>query len=470
MNKSRLAQLLTAGAVALLSACSMIPAYQRPAAPVADAYPAYGSAAPAAGATPASAVAWQDFFADARLQRLIELSLINNRDLRVAVLNIEQARAQYQIRRADQLPTVNGVLSGSRTPAANGGSTTLYSVGLAVTAYELDFFGRVSSLKEVALSQYLATEEGRKTAQISLIAAVANSYLSILADEELQGITRQTLTTREDSLKLSKLRFDNGVTSELDFRQAESLLEAARVAYAQQQRQRALDENALTLLVGQPLAGDELPATAGTQVSLAQLEPLAPVPAGLPSDLLVNRPDIRQAEQLLLASNANIGAARAAFFPRISLTAGVGSASSELSGLLKSGSWGFTIAPQLLLPIFDYGRNNAGLDTARAGRDIAVAQYEKSIQTAFREVADALATRTTLADQLQSQQAQANAEAVRFKLSDLRYQNGISSYLDLLDAQRSLFAAQQAVVQTRLAQLQSQVGLYRALGGGWKER
>ncbi len=462
-------RLLAVGAVLLMAGCSMIPTYERPAAPVAASYPAYGAAQAApANAAPASSVAWQDFFSDARLKRLIELSLANNRDLRVAVLNIEQARAQYQIRRADQLPTVNGVLSGSRTPAANGASTNLYNVGLAVTAYELDFFGRVSSLKEAALNQYLATEEGRKTAQISLISSVANTYLSILADEELLDITRQTLATRQESIKLSKLRFDNGVTSELDYRQAESLLEAARVAYAQQQRQRALDENALTLLVGQPIAG-ELPAAASQTMTLSQAQPMVDVPAGLPSELLNNRPDIRQAEQLLLASNANIGAARAAFFPRISLTVGAGSASSHLSGLLKDGSWGWTMAPQLLLPIFDAGRNSAGLDSAKVGRDIAIAQYEKSIQTAFREVADALATRSTLADQLQSQQAQANAEAVRFKLSDLRYQNGIASYLDLLDAQRSLFTAQQAVVQTRLAQLQSQVILYKTLGGGWKE-
>ena len=469
MTKTRLPQLLALSAAVLLAGCSMIPSYERPAAPVAASYPAYGSDAQAVpGALPASSVAWQDFFADAKLKRVIELSLANNRDLRVAVLNIEQARAQYQIRRADQLPTVNAAFTGSRAPAANGGSTNLYNVGLVVTAYELDFFGRVSSLKEAALGQYLATEEGRRTAQISLISAVANTYLSILADVELLDITRQTLATRQESIKLSKLRFDNGVTSELDYRQAESLLEAARVAYAQQQRQRALDENALTLLVGQPLGG-ELRSAASQTTTLVQAQPMVDVPAGLPSELLTNRPDIRQAEQLLLASNANIGAARAAFFPRISLTVGAGSASSHLSGLLKDGSWGWTLAPQLLLPIFDAGRNSAGLDSARTGRDIAVAQYEKSIQTAFREVADALATRSTLADQLQSQQAQANAEAVRFKLSDLRYQNGIASYLDLLDAQRSLFTAQQAVVQTRLAQLQSQVTLYKTLGGGWQE-
>ena len=471
IKTTRLPKLLALTAAVLLTGCSMIPTYERPGAPIATSFPAYGSsgsAVQADGALPAASIAWQDFFSDAQLKRLIDLALVNNRDLRVAVLNIEQARAQYRIRRADQLPTVSGALTGSRAPNANGGTTSLYNVGLTVTAYELDFFGRVSSLKEAALGQYLATEEGRKTAQISLVSAVANTYLSILADEELLDITRQTLSTRQESIKLSKLRFDNGVTSELDYRQAESLLEAARVAYAQQQRQRALDENALTLLVGQPLAG-ELPTAASQSAPLAQAQLMADVPAGLPSELLTHRPDIRQAEQLLLASNANIGAARAAFFPKIALTVAAGSASGHLSDLLQSGSWGWTLAPQLLLPIFDAGRNNANLDSSKAGRDIAVAQYEKSIQTAFREVADALATRSTLVDQLRSQQAQANAEAVRFKLSDLRYKNGIASYLDLLDAQRSLFTAQQAVVQTRLAQLQSQVTLYKTLGGGWTE-
>ena len=485
MNKSFIAPsrfMLPALAAALLaSGCSMIPAYERPAAPVALTYPSQAAstdmadAANALAAQSASTMAWQTFFADTRLQGLIELALVNNRDLRVAVLNIEQARAQYQIRRADQFPTINGVLNGSRTPSASGGVTSLYSAGLQATAYELDFFGRVSSLKEAALNQYLATEEGRKTTQISLIASVANAYFGLLADEELLEITRQTLVTREESIRLSKLRFDNGVASELDFRQAESLVEAARVSLAQQQRQRALDENLLTLLVGSPLAA-ELPAAASTvavavavKVPLSQMQPLVDVPAGLPSDLLTSRPDIRQAERQLLAANANIGAARAAFFPRIALTAGAGSASSQLSGLFKSGSWGWTFAPSVTLPIFDAGRNQANLEVSKVTRDIAVAQYEKAIQTAFREVADALASRSTLAEQLRASQAQANAESIRFRLSDLRYQNGVSSYLDLLDAQRSLFTARQAVVQTRLAQLQSQVGLYRALGGGWTE-
>lgn len=484
MNKSVFAPRpslpLTIGATLLVASCSMIPAYERPAAPVAGRYPtttagsgAMTTTAPEADGAlamqSASAIAWQTFFADARLQKLINLALVNNRDLQVAVLNIEQARAQYQIRRADQFPTVNGVLSGSRMPNASGGITSLYSAGLQATAYELDFFGRVSSLKEAALNQYLASEEGRKTTQITLIASVANAYLSLLADDELLEITRQTLATREESIRLSKLRFDNGVASELDFRQAESLVEAARVSYAQQQRQRALDENLLTLLVGSPLV-NELPtaASAASETApLAQIQPMIDVPAGLPSDLLTSRPDIRQAEQQLLAANANIGAARAAFFPRIALTAGAGSASNQLSGMFKSGSWGWTFLPSLTLPIFDSGRNQANLETSKAARDIAVAQYEKAIQTAFREVADALASRTTLAEQLRAQQAQANAESIRLKLSDLRYQNGVASYLDLLDAQRSLFTARQAVVQTRLAQLQSQVGLYRALGGGW---
>ena len=271
------------------------------------------------------------------------------------------------------------------------------------------------------------------------------------------------MTTREGSLKLVKLRFDNGASSELDLNQAQSLLESARATLAQQQRQRALDENALVLLLGQPLPTEvraRLPSERLTQLRLPEL------PAGLPSDLLTRRPDIRQAEQQLVAANANIGAARAAFFPRISLTAGAGTASSELSNLFKDGSWGFTLAPQLLLPLFDAGRNQANLASAKVAFDIAVAQYEKSIQSAFREVADALAGRDALAQQLQAQQAQNVAESGRLRLTDLRFQNGAASQLDWLDAQRSLFASQQALVQVRLAYLQNQVALYKTLGGG----
>ena len=469
MAKTTLPKLSVLCAALLLGACSMIPKYQRPAAPVAGDWPITGAAI-LTGATPAADIEWQSFFSDAKLRQLIAAALHSNRDLRVAVLNIEQARAQFQIRRADQYPSLNVAATGSRQPAraANGDTfiASTYIAGLAVTTYELDFFGRVASLKEQALAQYLGTEEGRKTAQISLVSLVANTYLSLLADDELLSITQQTLVTRQESFKLSKLRFDNGVTSELDLRLAESQLEAARASLAQLVRQRALDLNALTLLIGQPLVG-ELALPGGR--SLVDAPVMQDVPAGLPSELLTRRPDVRQAEQQLMAANANIGAARAAFFPRISLTTSMGSASSHLGDLFKGGSYGWTLAPQLLLPIFDAGRNQAGLGSANAGRDIAVAQYEKSIQTAFREVADALAGRATLGEQLRAQQAQANAEAVRYKLAGLRYDNGIASYLDALDALRSLFAAQQSLVQTRLAQLQSQVTLYKTLGGGWKE-
>ena len=458
-------------AALVLAGCSMAPKYERPASPLAGDWPALGlsttSAAPAGQA--ASALEWQSFFSDPQLRKLIEVSLTNNRDLRIAVLTIEQTRAQFQISRANQFPTIGAGVTGLRQPNTNGnGITSAYTAGLAMTSYEIDFFGRVASLKDAALSLYLASEEGRKTTQISLIAAVANAYLSLLADQESLAITQQTLDSRVASLQLSQLRFDNGVSSELDLRQSQSLVEAARVSLAQLQRQRAIGENALSLLLGQPLTAD-LAVVLPTGQGLADRPVMADVPAGLPSDLLALRPDIRQAEQQLLAANANIGAARAAFFPKISLTASAGSASSNLSNLFDSGTFGWTLAPQLFLPLFDAGRNQAGLEVSKATRDIAVAQYEKAIQTAFREVADALAGRATLGVQLQAQQAQSAAEAARFKLSDLRYQNGIASQLDLLDAQRALFSAQQAVVQTRLLQLQNQVTLYKTLGGGWTE-
>ena len=473
MAKNTLSRLSALSAAILLGGCSMMPRYERPAAPVAAQFPVVAGSSTAAAATPASDIEWQSFFTDPKLKQLMAAALKNNRDLRIAVQNIEQARAQFQIRRADQLPTINAALTGSRQPNAAPASgagriTSVYSAGLAVTAYELDFFGRVASLKEAALAQYLATEEGRKSAQISLIGQIANTYLALMANDELLAITQQTLSTRQESFRLGKLRFDNGVTSELDLRLAESLLEAANVSLAQQVRQRALDENTLTLLVGQSLAGELALPTNSQETSLAQTI-LQDVPAGLPSDLLERRPDIRQAEQQLMAANANIGAARAAFFPRISLTATAGSASSRLAGLFQSGTWGWTLAPQLLLPIFDAGRNTAGLASSKAAEGIAVATYEKAIQTAFKEVSDALAGRATYAEQLRAAQAQANAEAVRYRLADLRYQNGVASQLDQLDAQRSLFAARQAVVQTRLAQLQSQVTLYKVLGGGWKD-
>ena len=459
MNKKLIPIALAAGLLA--SGCSLIPALDKPNAPVAAQYPV----ATMAGEQAAADIPWQNFFTDTRLQQLIQTALDNNRDLRVAVLNIEQARALYQIQGSRELPEVGASAAASRQRSQiTGGYANAFSVGVGIQSWEIDFFGRIGSLKEQALAQYLATEEGRKSAQISLIASVAGAWLALQADEELLDISRRTLETREESIKLTKLRLDSGVASELDFRQAQSLTENAKATLAQQTRQRALDINALTLLLGQTPPQELLNSLQGKR--LTDLPVMANVPAGLPSDLMLRRPDIRQAEQTMVAANANIGAARALFYPTISLTANAGFASSQLSDLFDSKSKGFSIAPALYLPIFNAGRNQANLEVAEAQKKIAAAQYEKTIQTAFREVSDALVSRQTLQDQLQSQEAQVAAESARLKLSDLRYKNGVASYLDLLDAQRSLFGLQQAVVQVRLAQLQNQVGLYKALGGG----
>lgn len=446
--------LLAAG---MLAGCmQMAPRYERPAAPV----PAeFANGIAPAGGPAAADQPWQDYFTDPALRTLIELALRNNRDLRIAVLNIASAHAQYQVRRADQLPTVNAGITSLRQTGSDGKATSLYTAGLSVSAYELDLFGRVRSLSETAAAQLLATEEARKAVHISLVASVANQYLALAADDELLDLTLRTLSTREESLKLTQLKFDNGAASDLDLRQAQTLVEGARVTLAQLRRQRELDRNALALLVGQALP--ELPAGPGR----IDVRTLADVPAGLPSDVLLRRPDVLQAEQQLIAANANIGAARAAFWPRITLTASAGTASTQLSDLFKDGAWSF--AAQLLQPIFDAGRNRANLAVAEVQRDIAVAQYERAIQAAFRDVADALAGRATLDDQLRATQAQADAEQARFSLSELRFRNGVSSSLELLDAQRSLFTVQQAVVQTQLALLQNRVAAYRALGGGY---
>jgi multidrug efflux system outer membrane protein len=454
-------------ALVLAGCVNLAPKYERPQAPVAGAFPTVegtvNSGNAVANEAPA-AITWQRFFTDPRLQQLISLALANNRDLRVSVLNIEAARAQYQIQRSNRFPAVNAGITGQRqTTGKDQPIESVYQAGLSVSAFELDFFSRVKNLSDAALAQFLATEEARKTAQISLIAQVANTYLTYLADEELLALVQQTLKTREESLRLTQLRFDNGVSSKLDLQQAVSLVETARTTLAQAQRQRAQDLNLLTLLIGQPIP-DNLPA--GATLATTNLPDL---PAGMPSDLLAVRPDIRAAEQQLMAANANIGAARANYFPRITLTGSAGTASSQLSGLFKSGTFGWTFAPQAIMPLFDFGRTRAGVEGARAQRDIAVAQYEKSIQTAFREVADALAGQATYSEQLRAQQAVAAAETDRFNLSDLRYRNGTASYLDLLDAQRSLFIAQQQAIQANLQRLQNQVTLYRVLGGGWSE-
>ena len=455
------ALLATVVAAALAACAPMVPRYERPAAPVAAQFPNAGTAM---AGTPAADIEWRRMFSDRRLARLIEIALTNNRDLRTAVINIEQARARAQLQDAALSPNVAAGVGASRQATADGKSITSYSAGVIMTSYEADFFGRLRSLGQAAAATELATEEARKVAQISLVAAVAGTYLATLADDELLSLTQQTLQTRLQSFELIRLKFDHGAASELDLRQAQSLVENARAALAQVQRQRALDENALVLLLGQPLPAD-LPPTP----TLAAIDLGPELPAGLPSDLLERRPDIRQAEQQLIAANANIGAARAAFYPQITLTASAGTISSELSGLFTSGSWGWSLAPQLLAPIFDGGRNAANLKLTEATRDVALAQYERAIQSAFREVADALAGRATLGEQLRAQRAQEQADTERYRLADLRYRNGVASHLDLLDAQRSLFATQQQTLLVQLAQLQNQVVLYKVLGGGWSE-
>jgi multidrug efflux system outer membrane protein len=471
IRKMKLVVAPLALAMVLGGCVNLAPKYERPAAPVAAGFPTVeGTNAsggnPSAGAAPVN-IAWQQFFTDARLRQLIDLALVNNRDLRIALANIEQARATYQIQRSQQFPALGAAFNGNRVSARDSaGNDTIssnYQAGLAVTAFELDLFGRVRNLSQSALAQFLATEEARRTTQISLIASVANAYLLALADDEQLALTRQTLKTREESLRLIRLRFDNGVISKLDVDSAQSLVDNARFILQQQLRQRAQDDNLLTLLVGQPI-----PATLPAGATLATTN-LPDLPAGLPSDLLAARPDIRGAEQQLVAANANIGAARANYFPRIALTAQGGSASTELSGLFSSGSWGWSFAQQATMPIFDFGRTRAGVEAARAARDAAVAQYERSIQTAFREVSDALAGQATFSEQLRAAQSAAASEADRFNLAERRYKSGTSSYLDLLDAQRSLFTAQLTAVQANLARLQNQVTLYRVLGGGWSE-
>ena len=453
-------------AAGLLGACSLAPTYQQPQAPVASVYPTQASEK----SGDASAIGWHEFFPDPRLQALIATALEHNRDLRTAALRIEEARAQYNIQSADLLPNLNATATGSRarTPGrlAQTGIPTVnsnYQVGLAIPSFELDFFGRVRSLNDAALAQYLATEEASRAARISLVAEVAKAYLTERSLAEQYELARMTLESRESAYRLAKQRFNVGAASALDLRQNEILAQTARASLATLARQRAQAINALTLLVGKPLEG--LP----TEHSLAEQNIITDIPAGMPSDLLVRRPDIRAAEQRLKATNANIGAARAAFFPRISLTASIGTASNELSGLFDAGSRSWLFAPQLVQPIFDAGRNSGNLTLAEVRKNIAIADYERTIQTAFREVADALAARAMLDEQIDAQRAVQDAQAERLRLADLRYKSGVASSLDVLDAQRELFSAQQALIQARQLKLTNAIDLYRSLGGGLSE-
>ncbi|AXK56743.1 efflux transporter outer membrane subunit [Pseudomonas protegens] len=448
-----------------LGGCSLIPDYQRPAPPVAAHYPqglAYASAAGTAGAD------WSGLFQDPLLQRLIHSALDNNRDLRVAALNVAAYQAQYRIQRADLLPAVAASVNGKRQrlpEQMTGGKALInssYGANLGISAYELDFFGRIRSLSQQALMTYLASEQARRSAQLSLVANVASAYLTWCADQELLELTRKTLAADEQSLRLTTRNGHAGKISALDVAQARTRVDSARANLARYQRQVAQDLNNLTLLVGAPLPAD-LPQRRLAEGMLAQ------VPAGLPSSLLQRRPDILQAEYQLQAANANIGAARAAFFPSVSLTANAGSSSKELSGLFKGGAGGWTFQPQINLPIFNAGSLRASLDYARLQKDISVAQYEKSIQTAFQEVADGLAARQTYQQQLMAQGNLVQASQDYYNLAEHRYRIGVDSNLVFLDAQRSLFSAQQGLINDHLAQLLAEVDLYRALGGAWSE-
>ncbi|MBB6338456.1 multidrug efflux system outer membrane protein [Xanthomonas arboricola] len=473
---------LTAIAVAsVLSGCTLMPRYARPDAPVPERFA--GTELSTASTTTDAAspeqaidianIGWRQVFTDPALQQVIALALENNRDLRVAALNIEVARAQYRVERAALLPAVQGTgtANNARTPSelAIPGQPQVfrtYSGNIGISAYELDLFGRVRSLKEQALQQFLSTAEARRSTHISLVAEVATAYLTLAADQQLLQLAQSTLSSQGDSYRLQQRSFELGVASQLSLRQAQTTVETARVDVERYTAQVAQDRNALVLLVGTQVPAELLPQALPDGASVDG-NVLASVPAGLPSQLLQRRPDILEAERNLRAANANIGAARAAFFPSISLTASTGSSSSSLSNLFDSGTRAWSFVPTLTLPIFNAGRNRANLDMAKANRDIEVAQYEKAIQSAFREVSDALAQRETLGRQLQAQQALVDATADSYRLSQARFERGVDSYLQALDAQRALYSAQQNLITTQLSRFTNLATFYKAMGGGW---
>lgn len=457
MTKSFLA--ITIGL--LLAGCSMAPDYQRPEVPQGASWQVTSDAKTNLG--------WQQQFSDPTLQSLIRTALENNRDLRLAALNVQSYEAQYRIQRAAQLPTLAVGASSSRQQTSgdlNGTGaeqiSSQHSAEVGITTYELDLFGRVQSLKDQALETYLAQIETQRSTQISLVSSVASAYLTLVADQELLTLSQSTLDTERESYQLTEKKFELGAASDMELAQSRTTLESARVSTAQYQRQVLQDRNALTLLLG-----TNLPDSLNLPASLATVQ-FAPIPVGAPSSLLQQRPDILAAEHSLKAANANIGAARAAFFPTITLTATAGTASNELGHLFDGGTGTWSFIPQLNLPLFDGGKRVADLDVAEVSEKQAVATYEKSIQTAFKEVADTLGTQEYYQQQWEAQQELVKANQRYFELAEHRYAQGVDSYLTRLDAQRSLFSAQQALVSTRLAQLSNQISLFKAFGGGWQ--
>lgn len=455
----------------LLSGCTLAPKYARPDAPVPDQWPAgeaYGQGQDANGEPKPGEIGWRQFFTDPKLLKIIDAALANNRDLRVAALNVERVRALYDIQRAELYPVVNAGGSGVRQRAsadftAPGQSriSKMYEVNLGAIAWEIDFFGRVRSLAGEALEEFLATQQARHGTQILLVSSVADAYLTLAASREALALSKRTLQTQQEAFRLVKKQYDNGIATELDLRRAQTPVEIARGDVARYTQLAAEAENALRLLVGssvsQELVSDELD----------QVSPQTRIAAGLSSEVLLRRPDILAAEHRLRGAYARIGAARAAFFPRISLTSTIGTASVELSDLFASGTGTWSYGAQIVMPIFD-PRTWAAHRVSKVEREIAVAEYERAIQTAFREVADALAVRGTVDERVAAQQALVDALTDTYRLSLSRFEKGIDSYLGVLDAQRSLFDAQQALIAIRLLQRASQIRLYAVLGGGWQ--
>jgi outer membrane protein, multidrug efflux system len=465
-----------------LVGCTMIPHYQQPTPPVPTQYPgAAASVAPVAAADIAS----REVFRDERLNRLVELALANNRDLRTAVLNVQQTEAQYRITRSAIFPAVQGSASATRSESSfstaslipggttgfglGGASSSLsytensFSATVGVTSYELDLFGHVRSQNAQALEQYFETEEAQRAAQVSLVGSVATQYLTLRENEELLKLSQDTLTAVKDSYDLNKATFDAGASNELDLRQSEGQVETAQIDVETYQRQLQQARNALQLLLGAPIPEDLPPARPFSDSGM-----VADVPAGLPSELLARRPDILEAEHTLKAANANIGVARAAFFPTISLTGSVGVTSTQLSSLFKAGSGEWSFGPQISVPLFAGGKNIATLDSAKVGKELDVVAYEKAIQTAFREVADALVGVDSYARQITLEQALIDTQQRRLDLATLRYRQGEDTYLNELAAQQDLFSAQQGLLQAQFNRLSAKVSLYQALGGGWK--
>ena len=450
-----------------LGACSLAPRYKQPVPPVAETFPSY-SVTPD-GAVKATQLSWRDFFNDARLEVVIAKALANNRDLAVSVAQVEQARAQYRIARSAQLPNVG--LEGTGARARQPGDVTAtglpitaesYDLDLGISAFELDFWGRVRNLSDAARYRYLASVEGQRAFRLSLIRQVAIAYMSLRENGERIALAERTLASRREGLEIARLRLEAGVTSSADYDQSVSLLTDAQTQLAELRRTEAVAINLLTVLVGGPVDTSTLPRA----LPLAEQQMFDRLDVGLPSDLLVNRPDIMQAEAQLRAANADIGAARAAYFPRISLTGATGYASRELNDLVGSDRQAWSYGAGIVLPLLDWGARRGQLDAARAQRDIAAAAYQRTVQGAFQDVADALAGRRYIADQITAQELAVAAQERLAETARLRYANGIAIYLEVLDAERNLFSAQQSLLQLRGANLRNQVSLYIALGGG----